>query len=425
MSENLAPGAGGLHPGKPVIWPTGKGSPQSQQQVTQTQTTQTAGGVRGVPVQAPRSGQAGAVGTPTQAASTTTAARTAADIARAFTLQDISAHLVNISVPDTEMNVHLAQLMLKFGVEVSRANFVKLFGMMEGTNMSASTQEAAMALLMKGIDSPEALKILSNHFTQNPQMAAQILALQESIGGLQNVLGMGKGMMNSTLISQIGAMLAQFDELLKGLPGNYKFSEKGGVSRDGLINDVRALKALLEGTQEKTSEKGGGESEVLSASLSGAVNKLDNVLQNLVAQAIMSQGSERQEMNYQYWQIPNSLATPPKNFEIIVKRDNSENKVIDPNDTQIIMSIDTHNMGKISVVMRVRDKKVSLLFNTEEKDSQSTIITGSGELKKKLMDRDYVAEGFQVKVNPTMCNIRPYLIPLIGLDDLLKINVEA
>jgi len=425
MAEDITSGAGGLHPGKPVIWPTGKGSPQSQQ-VTQSQTTQTSGGVRGVPTQAPRSAQAGGAAAAASASSSAgAAAKAAPDIARALTLQDISAHLLNIGIPDNEMNLHLAQLMLKSGVELSQLNFVKLMKMMEGTNMSASVQEAAMGLLMKGIDSPEALKILSNYFAQNPQLAAQMIALQESIGNLMGSLGAGKGALNSNLLAQISAMLAQFDDLLRDLPGNYKFSGKGNVGRDSLINDVRALKALLEGVQDKTSVQGGGQSEILTASLSGAVGKLDNVLQNLIAQAIMSQGSNRQEVNYQFYQIPNSLATPPKNFEIIVKREANEEKTIDPKDTQLIMSVDTHNMGKISIVMRVKDKKVSFLFNTENKEVQNSIIRDSGDLKQKLMDREYVAESFQVKVNPTMCNIRPYMIPLIGLDDLLRVSVEA
>ncbi len=422
MAENLNTSAGGLHPGRPVIWPTSKESQSAQ--VKSSQTAQTSGGVRSVPAQTAKTSEVSSASMAAQTASAA-AAKTAANVARALTTADIRAHLLNIQIPDNDVNMRMAQLMLKYGVELSRANFVKLMSMMEGTNMNTSIQEAAIALLMKGIDSPEALKILSNYFAQNPQLAAQILAVQESIGNLQGMLGMGKAALNSTLLAQIAAMLSQFDELLKGLPGNYKFSEGNGIDREGLINDVRSLKALLQGLQEKAPVERGGGSEVLSAGLSGAVDKLDMVLQNLVAQAIMSQGSERQEVNYQFYQIPNTLANPPKNMEIVVKKDGSESKVIDPRDTQIILSIDTHNMGKISLVMKVKDKKVSFLFNTETKGVQNAIIRESGELKQKLLDRDYIAEGFQVKVNPTMCNIRPYLIPMIGLDDLLRINVEA
>ena len=421
MGEDITSSAGGLHPGRPVIWPTGKAQAQN---VAPSQTAQTSGGVRSVPTQTGRSAEVSQAA-PTAQTQSTAAAQAAPTIARALTVEDIRAHLMNIQVPDNELNMHLAQLMLKYGVEVSRANFVKLMTMMQGTNMNSNVQEAAIALLMKGVDSPEALKILSNYFSQSPEMAAQMMALQQSIGNLQTSLGMGKAMLDSNLMAQVSAMLSQFDDLLKGLPGNYKFSEKNTVGRDQLMNDVRALKALLEGLQEKTSVKGGGESEVMSASLNGAVNKLDNVLQNLVAQAIMSQGSNRQEVNYQFYQIPNTQVTPPKNLEIIIKRQNNEEKTIDPKDTQVIMSMDTHNMGKISILMRVKDNKVSFLFNTENKDVQNSIIRESGDLKSKLMDKNYIAEGFQVKVNPTMCNIRPYMIPLIGLEDLLRVSVEA
>jgi len=297
--------------------------------------------------------------------------------------------------------------------------------MMVSSTMSPRGQEAAITLLLKGVDSPEALKILSNHFTQNPQLAALILALQQSIGNLQGNLGMGKAMMNSSILGQISAMLTQFDELLKGLPGKFKFTGDGSLSREGLMSDIRALKALLEGIQNQAPVQEGGESEVLQASLSGAISKLDNVLQNLVTQTIMSQGSERQEVNYLYYQIPNSLATPPKNLEIIIKRDNDETKAVDPKNTQVIMSLETHNMGRISIILRIRDKNVSCLFNTEHADFQNLFIKESGDLKQKLMEKNYITEGFQVKVNSTMCNIRPYLIPMIGLDDLLRIDVEA
>ncbi len=420
MPDEISTNAGSFSSAARPIWPSSSQKPVNQAQVTES-TERVAGGVAG--------GRAGEVGAPTvagQAGTVTAPGRTLPNVARALTLADLRSHLLNIQIPDSDVNVRMAQLMLKYGVELSRSNFVKLMTMMEGTNMSASTQEAAIALLMKGVDSPEALKILSNYFTQNPQLAAQILSLQESIGNLMGTLGVGKAMLNSSLISQIAAMLSQFDDLLKGLPGSYKFSEKGKINRDSLVNDVRALKALLEGIQEKAPIGEGGESEVLSASLSGATNKLDNVLRNLVSQAIMSQGSERQEVNYQFYQIPNSLAIPPKTLEIIVKKHNEDGQsIVDGKDTQLIMSIDTHNMGKISMVMRVKDKKVSLLFNTESKEAQNLIIKESGDLKQKLMEKDYIAEGFQVKVNPTMCNIRPYLIPLIGLEDLLRINVEA
>jgi hypothetical protein len=61
---------------------------------------------------------------------------------------------MQIQIPDTDFNVKLASMMLKDGMELSRANFVKVLSMLEGTNKSTNTQEAAIMLSMKGIDSP-------------------------------------------------------------------------------------------------------------------------------------------------------------------------------------------------------------------------------------------------------------------------------
>jgi len=71
MAGDLATQSGGVHPGKPIIWPSGKGSTQAQS-VDQAQTSQTAGNVRGsVSTGGPIS--TSAPGTVTQAQGTTTA----------------------------------------------------------------------------------------------------------------------------------------------------------------------------------------------------------------------------------------------------------------------------------------------------------------------------------------------------------------
>ncbi len=418
--DGLNTSAGSMHPGRPVIWPAGKAQ---KTPVTQTQSTETTGGVRNVST-SKSSSQVSEVTQATQASQTQPVEATQASVARQLTVEDVRAHLLNLQIPDSDLNVHLASQMLRYGIELSRGNFVKLFSMMQGTDMGPNIQEAALALLMKGIDSPEAMKILSNYFAGNPQFATQILSMQESLGNLMSTLqlqGFDPG-----LAAALSALLTQFDELLRKLPENYKFSSNSSVSRETLANDVRALKSLLEGVENKAGLKQGAANEVLSSGLRDSINKLDQMLQNLVSQAIMSKESDRSQVNYQYYQIPNSLAVPPQNMEIIVKRDGiGKNSAIDPENTQLIMSMETKNLGKLTIVMRVKGKKVGFLVNTQNEESRNLIIRESGDIKSKLLDRNYVTEGFHVGVNPTLCNIRPYLIPLIGIEDLLRINIEA
>jgi hypothetical protein len=416
---------GGVHPGKPVIWPTGK-------PVSSAPEAQIPGGVRGVPARpAPtRPGEvAPAEGAPT-AAPSAAPARPAPSVARPLTIEDLRSHLLSLQIEPNDSNTKLASLMLRNGLEVSRANFVKILTMLQGTDKSQAMQEAAMLLLMKGIDSPQAVKILGEYFQQNPALASQMLALQESIGNLTSALGMGTGLLDATLVSQLTALLAQFDETFQGVMN--KFSGKGEIfNRLNTLNDVRAMKALLQGLQEKAPASDSPEAQALSSALMEFQGKLDNVQQNMLAQAILSQ-SGRPEVNYHYQQIPNAMTNPPKEFEIVIKREGEgKEAVINPQNTQVVMSMETETLGKMVISMIVKDNKVYVIFVFNEKDygaqGRNLIAKEFGGFQQKLADKNFLITGYQVKVDPAMCSIRPYLIPMLPrLEDILRrIDLEA
>ncbi len=427
MAQANVPG-GGVHPGQPIIWPTGKGASGS---INAAPDAQTAGGIRGVPPRtAPaRPGEVAPTTGAPEAGAPAAPARPAPSIARPLTVEDIRAHLLSLQIEPNDFNTKLASLMLRNGVEISRTNFVKLMTMLQGTNKSQAMQEAAVLLLMKGIDSPQAVKVLGQYFSENPGLASQFLGLQEGLGNLISAMGMGKGLLDANLVSQLGALLSQFDETFRNL--SEKFSGNKAVARQNIINDVRALKALLQGVQDKAPTPQSAEAQALSSALMEFQGKLDGVMQNLVAQAILSQ-SGRSEVNYLYHQIPNAMTNPPKDFEIVIKRDGEgKNSSVDPRNTQVVMSMETENMGKIVVSMYVKDNKVYVVFVFSEKDygdqGRPLIAKEFGDLQEKLANRNYMITGYQVKVDPAMCNIRPYLIPMIPkLEDLLKkIDIEA
>jgi hypothetical protein len=319
--------------------------------------------------------------------------------------------------------------MLRNGVELSRANFVKIMTMLQGTNKSQAMQEAAVLLLMKGIDSPQAAKVLGQYFSENPGLVQQFVALQEGLGNLTSALGAGKALLDANLISQLNALLAQFDDNFRNL--SEKIAGKSAISQEAMINDVRALKALLKGVKDKAPAKESAEAKALSQSLMESSGKLDNVLQNLLAQAILSQ-SGRSEVNYVYHQIPNAMTNPPKDFEIVVKRDGEGKEAsIDPRNTQVVMSMQTENLGKMVISMYIKDNKVYIIFVFSEKDygeeGRSLIAKDFGDFQQKLSDKNYLITGYQVKIDPAMCNIHPYLIPMLpGLENILKrIDIEA
>ncbi|HVN66871.1 MAG TPA: hypothetical protein VMT55_00740, partial [Candidatus Sulfotelmatobacter sp.] len=118
MGGDMQTSSGGIHPGKPIIWPTGK---SQSTPVSSSPTTQSSGSVRSSQSSATSSSSAAsastAVSTPAKAASTP-AAQSAATISRPLTIEDLRSHLMQIQIPDTDFNVKLASMMLKDGMEL-------------------------------------------------------------------------------------------------------------------------------------------------------------------------------------------------------------------------------------------------------------------------------------------------------------------
>ena len=427
MGEFQAEG-GGVHPGKPIIWPTSKSTP-----VSSSSQAETTGQAKNVPTQSSPASAASRAAPTQQAqagAQATVAGKPAQTISRALTVEDLRSHLLSLQLEPSDANTQLASLMVRNGLEISRSNFVKIMTMLQGTDKSQTMQEAAVVLLMKGIDSPAAAKMLGQMMTENPQLAAQLSALQSAMGNLSSALGAGKALMDPALLAQLTALLAQVDESFQNLSN--KFSGKGELSKQlGALNDVRALKALLQGLKEKAPAKSSPESQALASALAEVSTKLDSLQQNFIAQALLSQ-TGRQEVNYHYQQIPNAMTTPNSTFEIVVKRQGEGKEAqVDPRNTQVVIAMETTQLGKMVITMIVKDNKVYVVFVFNEKEygdeGRGLIAKQFGEFQQKLADKNFLITGYQVKVDPALCKIRPYLIPMLAnLDEVMrKIDLEA
>ncbi len=441
---DLQTAAGGIHPGKPVIWPQTKAQSQSQQESqTQTQQTSTSASQSSSSsssqsatqsATATQSSQAvSSAATPSSAAATASASTApASQSVRELTINDVTSHLTSINLPATDANIKLASLMLRFGIELSRDNFIKAMAMMEGTNKSSSTQEAAMVLLTKGItNSSEAVKMLSNQLSETPNVTGQLSALNSSLSQLAGSIQMNAASFSPALMTQITSLIGQFSAIINDLPKKYKFASDSAsaVGRDDLMNDIRALNSLLDGIQNQALSKQASatpENEAARSAIIAASKKLGDLLENLTSQALLSQRSSKnymgQQDDYLYYQIPNTMLTPPSSVEIIVKQDPTRKGTVDLDDTHIAIGLETEALGKMVVSIIVRDKNVKMLFNTEQEETKKLCDSENVNLKRKLSEKGYKVEECQARVNKTTCSIKPFLIPLLGLERLFRID---
>ncbi len=425
--------AGGIHPGKPVIWPQTKGQPQSttesqsQSQQSKIQSEQSTNQTTSTSAT-----QASSMSSTTTATSVASASsQTSSQAVRELTINDIVSHLSSINLPTTDANIKLASLMLRFGIELSRENFLKAMAMTEGTSNSPSIQEAAMVLLTKGINNSEAVKMLANQLSETPNITGQISSLNNALTQLTAAVQINQSALPPALLSQISSLITQFAALLDQLPKKYKFTSESvpSLGRDDLINDLRALMSLLDGIQSQALSKESAatpENEAARSAIIAATKKLTDLLENLTSQALLSQPSSKNYLgkqdDYLYYQIPNAMFTPPSNVEIIVKQDPTRKTSVDLSDTHIAIGLETEALGKMVVSIIVRDKDVKMMFNTEEEETKKLCDSQSINLRKKLAEKGYKVEECQARVNKTMCSIKPFLIPLLGLEKLFRID---
>jgi hypothetical protein len=418
MADNFATAGGSIHPGKPIIWPSGKAKTSSETAAT-TETSS-------------KQPVAQTEANTTSAASLVSAQRST--VARQLTVNDIRTHLLSLQLPDTEANVKLASLMLKFGIELSKENFGRAISLLEGSDKAVNTQEAALVLILKGVDAPkEALRALANQFSENPAMSTQLVSAKESFASLSSAIAANPTLLSPAVLNSVSALIGQFMNMIDDLPKKYKFTSEGmpSIDREDLINDVRSMKSLLEGLQQKAMEKGGAsniEAESFSSSIMSTINKMNGLLDNLVSQALLSQKSGKENLgqeNYIYYQVPNSLVKPPSTVDIIIKQEQGKKNTIDPKNTQIVIGLETETLGKMVVSLTIKEKNLKFIFNTEFEGTRQLVEEESKTLKKALNDKDYNVENLMVKLNPSMAMIKPYLLPLLGLEHLFRIDTEA
>lgn len=434
MAESNVSGSG-VHPGKPVIWPTGKGSASSSQntqssaQITSQQVAQTGGAKASVSTAQTAASQAAAQASATQAAAATKAqAKPTSPVSRPQTMQDIASLLLSNNIPDTPANRNIAMQMLNRGFELSRANFVRVLSNLEGTDKSQQALESALVMLGKEIDSQPGMKLISNQLHNNPQLTQQIEAL---VHDLATTAGVIKALSSAGVMGKLAEILSELDKKLSNFADKYKFTGDASLSREELMNDLRAIRSLAEGIKEQAQSAEGAQQTsqaALESSLEQIAKQATQILDNLTAQAILSKATDKPDSNYVVYNVPNPAANG-EDVVIQVRRDGSGPKAeIDAGKTQISMSMGTKNLGKLNIILSVRDvenkKNVAAIFNAETDDVKNYIAENSADFLRSMAEKECIVTSFHAVKNPEI-TMTDFYVPKVGLDNLLKIDVEA
>jgi hypothetical protein len=351
-------------------------------------------------------------------------------IARRMTARDVVNQLLSLDIRPTAENRNLAMKMLLHGLELSKSNFIKLESMLQGTNRSAFTEQAAIVLISKGITSRTAVVQLANFLENNPQLSSQLTDLLNSLGGFKGALS-GSSPLSSVLTAQLSAIVASLDGFISMLPQEIKDKlgkGKGLFDKAKLLTNMRAFTALLNGVKDKVLSQEKTSSNSFLNTLSGLSKQAKDVAENIIVQAILAKPTEREDSalseKFSYWQVPNSLATPPETVELLIERD-KKNKYqsINHKKTKMIFKTETESLGEIAIEVDVEDKNLDFRFNTKEEEIRKLINTQLEDLKNKLEAHNYKTK--TVRVVKRNLDVKKFLIPTLDLNDLTRVQTEV
>ncbi|MDR1453045.1 MAG: flagellar hook-length control protein FliK [Candidatus Margulisbacteria bacterium] len=355
-------------------------------------------------------------------------------IARRMTPRDIVNQLLQLGIRPSQENRSRATKMLMYGLELSAENFDTLETLLGGLPKTASTEQAAILMITKGLNSRAGAQSLAAFLEQNPELGKQLLELLAASTQARGALSVTGGLLSPQLSNQLAAMLASLDGFVSLLPKDFKDKlQKGSgfFNNAEVLTNMRAVRALISGVSKQAAdampEKTPAANNLLSAlGKLGAAAK--DVSQNLIVQAILSRPTGREDQaqseKFAYWQIPNSMGTPPQTVELLLEKDKKEKyRRINPRRTKLVLKTESEALGEISAEVEVENDNLDFKFNTNSEEIRKLINANVDELRKKMETFSYKTK--TVRVVKRNLDVKKFLIPTLDFNNLTRVQTEV
>jgi hypothetical protein len=352
--------------------------------------------------------------------------------ARPLSKGDIIDQLLQIKATPSKENQQIIMAILEHGLEASGETFETISKLIKGKN-KPNTLESSIVSLTKGLtNSTKSVDILSYFLSENPTIAKQLKSMQTNLTQTMQGLRMSRELFDKGLFSGISSILLDMDETLKKLTkkANDQNLQLANLKRGSLLSDIKSLHDFLGGITNLLSETEKDKltkASKLTKEIKGLKKSISGLIKNLTAQMILSKKSAQQQITnekFAFWQIPNPMAQTSSDIDILIRHDTTKKKEhIDPKKTKIIIKLETPDLGTITVMIEIQDKKVWCTFISSERDTKKSILKVFPIFKKTIESYNYEIVG--VKTTNKKIDTKKLLIPTFNLDDLSRIRMEV
>jgi len=363
-----------------------------------------------------------------QAKTTPTTTSETPSYVRLLNSKDISDALVKLQKTVTPQNKQILTTMLLYGVETSQEAFELIEKMVKGSDKGNKLESSVIAY-SKGLEgNPKAVDIISKFLSHNVQFSGSLASLSQGLQGLKQSLPGYASFLDPSLIAGIAGFLDDFIEdtkLLKKHADNLDIKELI-QKQSSLVQDLRYLQDFLKGIGKKLDAS----NNLMANTLKEAIQMLDKdsrVFHDvLLTQLILSKNPANQliaEEFFHYFMIPNPMATAQKDLELMISKDPKNKKKINPDKTTIVIKCETSDLGDLTIIIEINDKKMAYKIYTSSELTQKFVIDETPELKQSMEELSYDVTSIQALKK--VINIEKLLLPTFNLNSIKRISTEA
>lgn len=355
-----------------------------------------------------------------------------ADRSSPITRQDIIDLLFQFQQAPSAENKQILFSMIQRGIPVSAEAIEDIRTLMKGAQKGHAI-ESAVVSYSKGLKNSKSVNLMSNYFAQNLQLSQGLSQLQGSLGQFASMLQNNQSLFNSGLFTGLSSIISLMSDDVKKLNEKSKDDQFviSSLQRGDLLKDAKTLLGFLTGLERRTERqaKDIAQAAQFKRSSAGLRQALGSVVDSLSSQLLLSKEGLSHQFNtdlFGYWQIPNPMAQSASPIDVLIRKDKQGNqRDVDPNKTRIVLRFDTPELGEVTIIIDLKENKMSYNFQTDNGDTKQYITEMSAELRDRMESLDYDMVGLQTTVTEKQLNLTDLLLPIINLDKVNRIITEA
>ena len=353
-----------------------------------------------------------------------------AEIRRTINNEDIMSHLLALKKPVTAENKRILMTMLQYGIEASEDSFESIQNLIKNREQN-NLIESSIIAHSKGLSgNTKSINLIAQYLSHNVELTDSFLKAQKSLRSFYVMIDKFKTNEPLKLFTSLSAILAdllqefkKFEKMRK----NRKVPDLINKSSE-FLQEIKFFQEFLTGLESRIGKMKDTPASInlVSKHIKNNKETLGEFFDNLVLQLVLStppKNNQLAEEYFNYWLLPNPFVQGKKDIELLISKDTKNKKKIDPEKNTIIIKCDTSDLGNLTVVIEVNEKKLFYKFYSNQSDTKSFIVDNTADFKKSVEQLNYEVVGIQ-----TLSKFKPLqnlLLPVFNLDQITRISTEA